>query len=106
MKRFLCTIAIILMLAGLAYAGAISDGDIKVSSTATGISSPDAGSKRALITVSGDTIRYSFKTSPTVGNGHLMYDGDSLLLDNYRDISAIKFIGTGTSSIHYTIFDR
>lgn len=112
MKKILCIIVALAMIAsGIAYAGAIAQGTITASTTATGITSPDTDAKRAMFTCEGGSVYFGIYTTPTITTGHLLYVGDVLFLDNYRDIAAVKFILTSAGSastttyVRYTLFD-
>ena len=111
MKKIIAAILIILVSATLAWAGAIQQGTITASTTATGITSPNENAKRALITCEGGSIYFGLYSDPTITTGHLLYVGDALVLDNYHDISRFKGILTSAGStstttyIRYTLFD-
>jgi hypothetical protein len=111
MKRIIAVIAIVLMMFGMAYAGAIQQGTITASTTATGITSPNENAKRALLTVEGGSVYIGLYSSPSITSGHLLYAGDVMVLDNYHDISTFKAILTSAGSastttyVRYTLFD-
>ena len=111
MKKVLCILAIVLVLAGTAYAGAIYDGSITASETAQGLSSsvPETA-KKAMISVSGCDAYCSLITAATSSSGHKLLSGDMLILDNYRDIKAFRVITTSACSatpakLYYSVFD-
>lgn len=112
MKRLIISLMVLLMLAGVAYAGAVYDNTITVSTTAQGFSaSVPESARKALATISGCDAYFSLRTAPTAYTGHKLYNGDSLLLDNYHDIKAFSVIITNACSatattLYYTIFDR
>ena len=113
MKRLIAAFGIIVLLCApfAVYAGAIAQGTITASTTATGITSPDTDAKRAMITCEGGSVYFGLYSNPTITTGHLLYVGDVLILDNYHDIARFRGILTSAGSastttyIRYTLFD-
>jgi hypothetical protein len=105
MKKILFIIAVIL-LAAIAYAGAIQQGTITASTVAQTIPSPSQDARRALITCEGGNVYFSLYSAPTQTTGHLMYVGDIYFLDNYHDIANLKVILTSAGSASTTTYVR
>ncbi len=112
MKKLISAISAALLIAGIAYAGAIGSGTITASTTAQGITSPSEDSHKALITIEGGNVYVGMYSTPTLTAGHLLYAGDVLILDNYHDIVNFKAILTSAGStstttyVRYTLFDK
>jgi hypothetical protein len=106
MKKALFAVLSILLVSVVAYAGVIADGSITVSSTAQSILTVADDVERALITVEGGPVRVSMKTSPYIGTGHLLYNGDTMILTTRRDVVAFRVLLDGSASggtVYYSL---
>jgi hypothetical protein len=106
MKKALFSVLSILLVSGVVYAGVIADGSITVSSTSQGILTVADDVERALITVESGPVRVSFKTSPKIGDGHVLYNGDTMILTTRRDIVAFRVLLDGSASggtVYYSL---
>jgi hypothetical protein len=100
------------LLPAIALAGVIADGTITVTTSSQTLS--DAGvtvpsdAKTATIQAESGAVRVGFKTAVTSSTGLKLDAGDTLYLDNKRDIDAASFIqdsGASSATVNYVIGD-
>jgi co-chaperonin GroES (HSP10) len=106
--RFLAII--LCLIPAVALAGVIADGTATVTTTAQTLS--DMGvtvgddAKTATIQAETGAVRVGFETAVTSSTGLKLDAGDTIYLDNYRDITNVSFIqddGASAATINYVI---
>lgn len=68
---------------GASYGSAVSEASISVTNSATSSLAPPQGAISAVVSVSGGTARYAFKSAPSPTVGHVLLAGGQV--EVFRD---------------------